>query len=47
MKKLLQYSLLVLFISLIPAAIMAQSFSTGKMTISLSDAGRIRIKNNF
>jgi len=45
MKKLLQYFLLVLFISLIPVSIMAQSFSTGKMTISLSDAGRIRIKN--
>jgi len=46
MKKLLQYFLIVLFISLIPASIIAQSFSTGKMTITLSDAGRIRIKNN-
>jgi len=46
MKKLLQYFTLVLFISLIPEIMIAQDFSTGKMTVTLSDAGRIRIKNN-
>ena len=46
MKKILQYLLVVLIILSVDIDLFAQgSFSTGKMTITLSDAGRIRIKN--
>jgi hypothetical protein len=46
MKKLLHYSTIVLLVFVLSANLLAQNFSTGKMTITLSDAGRIRIKNN-
>ena len=48
MKKILQYLLVVVVFIILSVDInlFAQgSFSTGKMTITLSDAGRIRIKN--
>jgi hypothetical protein len=46
MKKILQYLLVVLITLSVDIDLFAQgSFSTGKMTITLSDAGRIRIKN--
>jgi hypothetical protein len=46
MKKSLHFFVIVFLFSLMNISLIAQEFSTGKMTVTLSDAGRIRIKNN-